>query len=83
MTFEILSTSSEVDNRVPADELRAGSATCQEGFPRSVRLAYLIKSFDECNKTKTFISKFGKKIPAIVIPTIHRRDFGTITLGFQ
>ena len=29
------------------------------------------------------ISKFGKKFPAIVIPTIHRRDFGTITLGFQ
>ena len=29
-----------------------------------------------------YISKFGKKFPAIVVPTIHRRGFGTIAPGF-
>ena len=30
-----------------------------------------------------YISKSGKKLPAIVVPTIHCRSFGTIMLGSQ
>ena len=29
------------------------------------------------------INKFGKKFPAIVVPTIRRRSFETIVLGFR